>query len=189
MDICYSFLDTCSLVDLAPCPPPDTEARTFYEYLATRNLTMQVVRHIAVRCGISIIPPTTRIENTTTLWNNPKFLFPVCKGSVLVIIIILVVVRRRSWHRRIKREHPYSFNLQGPVTNRSTAEIKPVDPKEDSTAETNDNKLNRTSQEPTVESINNKVCVNENVIEKDRVNQNGNGMTGQIEPSEQGTRL
>ncbi|XP_052765892.1 uncharacterized protein LOC128207155 [Mya arenaria] len=64
MDICDSFLDVCSPVDLAPCPPPDIDPNMFYEHLIARNLTSQVVLHIAERCGISVIPPTSTDRTT-----------------------------------------------------------------------------------------------------------------------------
>ncbi|XP_052768824.1 uncharacterized protein LOC128209046 [Mya arenaria] len=54
MDAC-KILDICGLVDLAPCPPPNTN--NAYELLhnATRDLTMRsnVTKAIATRCGIS----------------------------------------------------------------------------------------------------------------------------------------
>ncbi|XP_052769428.1 uncharacterized protein LOC128209443 [Mya arenaria] len=194
MDICYSFLDVCSLVDLAPCPPPDIEANTFYQHLTARNLTVQLVLQIAVRCGISDISltstdrttlnnlsstglywttqtdsttrhtystnqtfsTTTQIEftsqpdsttrqtiygssNITTLWNNPKFLIPVCAGVMLVIIITFIVLRKRPCQRSNKVH---------------TAGNKPVDWKEDSSAVTKDNQPPCTYQESTETRMN-----------------------------------
>ncbi|WAR19194.1 hypothetical protein MAR_001032 [Mya arenaria] len=49
MDICDSFSDACSPVDLAPCPPPDIDPHMFNDHLTARNLTRQVVLHIAER--------------------------------------------------------------------------------------------------------------------------------------------
>ncbi|XP_052770250.1 uncharacterized protein LOC128209999 [Mya arenaria] len=64
MDICDSFSDACSPVDLAPCPPPDIDPHMFNDHLTARNLTRQVVLHIAERCGISVIPPTSTDRTT-----------------------------------------------------------------------------------------------------------------------------
>ncbi|WAR19188.1 hypothetical protein MAR_001026, partial [Mya arenaria] len=63
----------------------------------------------------AVIPPTTQIENTTTLWNNSTFLVPVCAGVVLVIIVIFIVVRRRSCHRRIKLRNRQAKECHNPL--------------------------------------------------------------------------
>ncbi|XP_052770771.1 uncharacterized protein LOC128210462 [Mya arenaria] len=106
MDICYNILDACSLVGLAPCPPPDIENNTFYNQLAQNNLTVQVMLHIAVRCGISVIQPTST--------DRIPLLITVCLVFVLIVIITVIIeLRKRPNHRSVK-EHADALN--GPET-------------------------------------------------------------------------
>ncbi|XP_052770772.1 uncharacterized protein LOC128210463 [Mya arenaria] len=158
MDICSSILDVCSLVNFAPCPPPDIESHTFYEHLAGRNLTVLVVLHIAERCGMPIIHPilidrtrlktfpATEIKPTTKQTDSEKIninqVVLIIVGLVFILIIINIVIiewRKRSFHRSNKHEHAVLFNGQETVTllttKTNTTDYMPMNRKEDISAD------------------------------------------------------
>ncbi|WAR19147.1 SON-like protein [Mya arenaria] len=86
MDAC-KILDICGLVDLAPCPPPNTN--NAYELLhnATRDLTMRsnVTKAIATRCGISEVVMYTAATTPSDVDGNVCELTVKRTGSAFII--------------------------------------------------------------------------------------------------------